>query len=186
MEQQKDILRWDEYFMSVALLSAKRSKDPACQVGACIANTDNRIIGIGYNGFPVGCSDLPWEPRSEESRVGFLGIKHAYVCHAEMNAVVNALSITGLKGATIYVTLFPCNECTKLIIQVGICTVIYLSNPKADTDVSKASRIMLDMAKVAHKQISTLGRTVKLSITDSPEEFKVHWRPRYIRSVGCP
>jgi dCMP deaminase len=155
---------WEEYFMSVALLSARRSKDPACQVGACIVNSDNRIIGIGYNGFPVGCFDLPWEPRSSERRVGFLGTKHAYVCHAELNAVVNALSITELKGSSIYVTMFPCNECAKLIIQVGITNVFYLRDSKHGSDSATAARRMFDMVGIKYRQLATRGRRIVLQL----------------------
>ena len=110
-----DYISWDEYFMGVALLSAKRSKDPSTQVGACIVNEDKRIVGIGYNGFPRGCEDkiFPWEREGK-----FLTTKYAYVVHAEVNAILNSSS--NLNGATLYVSLFPCNECAKVIIQSGI------------------------------------------------------------------
>lgn len=165
VEARKDALNWSEYFMAISLLSAKRSKDPACQVGACIVNPDKRIVGMGYNGFPTGCSDLPWEPRSEESRVGFLGTKHAYVCHAEMNAVVNALSIASLKGCTIYVTHFPCNECSKLIIQVGIIRVIFLNDLKHDTDSCHASRRLFHLSGVSYEPMPGKGRIIELNIS---------------------
>ena len=115
-DKRTDYLSWDEYFMAVALLSSQRSKDPNTQVGACVANRENKIVGVGYNGFPLGCSDddLPW------ARTGdFLQTKYPYVCHAELNAVLNSIS-RDLRGCRIYVGLFPCNECTKLIIQSGI------------------------------------------------------------------
>lgn len=146
---------WSEYFMGVAMLSSMRSKDPSRKVGACIVNSDNRIVGIGYNGFPVGCSGLPWTSRSAEQEVGFLGTKHAYVCHAELNAVVNALSIAALKGATLYVTCFPCNECAKLIVQVGISRIFYQDDDKHDSDSSCASRVMFDLAKIDYRPMDS-------------------------------
>ena len=110
-----DYISWDEYFMGVALLSAKRSKDPNTQVGCCLVSDEKKIVGIGYNGFPRTINDdhLPWE------RVGaWLDTKYPYVVHAEANAILN--STRELKGATLYVSLFPCNECAKLLIQSGI------------------------------------------------------------------
>ncbi len=115
--KRKDYISWEEYFMAIAQLSARRSKDPSTQVGACIVNANKRIIGIGYNGFPIGCSDdeLPWGRDGD-----FLDTKYPYVCHAEMNAITNAANKPDLDGASMYVSLFPCNECAKLIVQVGI------------------------------------------------------------------
>ena len=126
--KRTDYLTWDEYFMAVALLSAERSKDPSTQVGACIATDQNKIVGVGYNGFPIGCSDdeLPWDRQGD-----FLSTKYPYVCHAELNAVLNSIS-TDLIGCRIYVGLFPCNECTKVIIQSGIEEIIYLSDKYRD------------------------------------------------------
>ena len=149
--KRKGYLSWDEYFMSVALLSAQRSKDPNTQVGACIANANNKIVGVGYNGFPIGCSDdeLPWGREGD-----FLTTKYAFVCHAELNAVLNSIS-ADLSGCTIYVGLFPCNECTKVIIQSGIKQIVYLSDKYAGTDVVKASKIMLDKAGVGYRQLQT-------------------------------
>ena len=114
--KRKDYISWDEYFMGIALLSAKRSKDPSTQVGACIVNQFNKIVGIGYNGFPIGCSDdeLPWARSADDSNK----TKYPYVVHAEANAILN--STKDLHGSRMYVALFPCNECTKLIIQSGI------------------------------------------------------------------
>lgn len=140
---------WDDYFMSVAYLSAMRSKDPNTQVGACIVNPDQKIVGIGYNGFPNGCSDevLPWDREAD----GWLLTKYPYVCHAEMNAIMNKNSET-LKGCKMYVALFPCNECAKLIIQSGIKEVVYLSDKYHDADNMKASRALLSMAGVKTRQ----------------------------------
>ena len=135
--------------MSVAFLSSMRSKDPSTQVGACIVNVDSRIIGIGYNGFPRGCGDdsLPW------SRVGAseLDTKYPYVCHAEVNAILNKCA-ADVKGARIYVALFPCNECAKMIIQSGIKEVVYLSDKYHDTNTCVASRRMFQMSGVNTRQ----------------------------------
>lgn len=151
--------------MGIALLSAQRSKDPACQVGCCIVNPEKRIVGIGYNGFPTGCSDsLPWTSRSENSSL--LETKHAYVIHAEMNAIVNAINVAVLKGSTLYVTHFPCNECTKIIIQTGISRIIFLTDDKHDTDVMRASRRMLDLVGVKYEELPRGGREPEIWITE--------------------
>ncbi|XP_046852357.1 deoxycytidylate deaminase-like [Xenia sp. Carnegie-2017] len=133
--------------MAVAFLSAQRSKDPNSQVGACIVNEENKIVGIGYNGMPNGCSDdiLPWARTAED----YLDTKYPYVCHAEMNAILNKNS-SDVKGCTIYVALFPCNECAKLIIQSGIKRVVYLSDKYRDKPITKASKTLLGMAKVEY------------------------------------
>ncbi|ACZ01384.1 deoxycytidylate deaminase [Streptobacillus moniliformis] len=135
-------LSWDEYFMGIAFLSANRSKDPVTQVGACIVK-DSKIVGIGYNGFPIGSSDdeVPWEKDGD-----FLNTKYAYVVHAELNAILN--SNRDLKGSTIYVTHFPCNECAKSIIQTGISKVIFFSDKHKDKDSSIASKRMLSNAGI--------------------------------------
>ena len=124
MNKRSDYLSWDEYFMGVALLSAQRSKDPNTQVGACIINEKKKIVGIGYNGLPIGCDDdtFPWDRDGD-----FLATKYPYVCHAELNAILNKIS-ADLDKCTVYVTLFPCNECAKVIIQSGIQEIIYLTN----------------------------------------------------------
>ncbi|KAL7481356.1 hypothetical protein ACHAW6_007039 [Cyclotella cf. meneghiniana] len=144
-----DYLSWDDYFMAVAFLSAMRSKDPNTQVGACIVDAEKSIIGIGYNGFPRGCSDehLPWA-RSADCD---LHKKYPYVVHAEVNAILNKCS-ANVRGATIYVALFPCNECSKVIIQSGIREVVYLNDFYHDTDACRASRIMFKMAGVKLRQ----------------------------------
>lgn len=151
-KNRKNYLTWDEYFMSVAKLSAMRSKDPSTQVGACIASNTNRILSTGYNGAPNGIEDkyFPWDREGE-----FLNTKYPYVCHAEMNCI---LSYRGdnkdLENARIYVDLFPCNECAKIIIQSGIKEVIYLCDKYADTDGVKASKKMFDACGVKYKQIN--------------------------------
>lgn len=161
VDKRSDYLSWDEYFMAVALLSAERSKDPSTQVGACIANSQNKIVGVGYNGFPIGCSDdeLPWDRQGE-----FLSTKYPYVCHAELNAVLNAIS-TDLRGCRIYVGLFPCNECTKVIIQSGISEIVYLSDKYAESDQVRASKRMLDMAPhITYRQFVPARKSIFLSL----------------------
>ncbi len=151
MEKRKDYIDWDTYFMAVAKLSAKRSKDPSTQVGACIVSEDNRILSIGYNGAPNGFHDdkFPWDREGEP-----FNTKYFYVCHAEFNAVLNFQgSRKDLKGAKIYVDLFPCNECAKIIIQAGISEVIYLSDKYADLDMTKASKRLFDECGVKYKQL---------------------------------
>ncbi|MCR4676088.1 MAG: dCMP deaminase family protein [Sphaerochaetaceae bacterium] len=150
MPKRKDYISWDEYFMGVAYLSSRRSKDPNTQVGACIVNRDHKIVGTGYNGFPQGCSDddLPWEREG-----GMLDTKYAFVCHAELNAILNSIS-RDLSGCTLYVDLFPCNECAKAIIQSGIKKVVYREDKYAATDGVKASKLMFQKAGVEFVQMN--------------------------------
>ncbi len=160
--KRPDYLSWDDYFMAVALLSAQRSKDPNTQVGACIVNRQKRVVGVGYNGFPTGCSDetLPWCREGD-----FLDTKYPYVCHAELNAVLN--SVPGnLTNCTIYTALFPCNECAKVIIQAGIQEVVYLSDKYADTDSVRASRRMFDQAGVAARRLVPARPTVTILLNE--------------------
>ena len=141
--------------MGLALLSAKRSKDPNTQVGACIVNADNRIVSVGYNGFPRGCSDedFPWERTAESQN----DTKYPFVCHAELNAILNAYG-RDMRGSRIYVALFPCNECAKAIIQAGISEVIYISDKYANTDNARASKKMLLAAGVKLTQFNGDGK----------------------------
>lgn len=147
--KRKDYISWDEYFMGVAQLSARRSKDPNTQVGACIVNKEKRIIGIGYNGFPSKLSDdeFPWENDGE-----FVNTKYPYVVHAEMNALLNATR--EVTGGTIYVTLFPCHECSKMLIQSGIEEIVYLDDKYNDTESDLAAKKMLDAAKVNYRKFN--------------------------------
>lgn len=149
MSKRSDYISWDEYFMGIALLSANRSKDPSTRVGACIVNSSNKIMSVGYNGLPRGCSDdeFPWEREGEA-----FDTKYPYVCHAELNAILNNGG-GSLAGCKIYVALFPCNECAKAIIQCGISEVIYLSDKYADTVSVKASKRMFDAAQVKYTQL---------------------------------
>lgn len=155
-----DYLKWDEYFMGIALLSTQRSKDPSTSVGACIVSEDNKILSVGYNGMPTGCSDddYPWEREGSN-----LETKYFYVCHAELNAILN---YTGnqMKGAKLYTTLFPCNECAKAIIQTGIKELIYMADKYADTDAVIASKRMLTSAGVTYRQYNKLNKDVVLSL----------------------
>ncbi len=150
VSKRTNVLSWDDYFMSIAALSSHRSKDPNTQVGACIVDPKKKIIGVGYNGFPIGCSDdeLPWGGKGD-----FLDVKYSYVCHAELNAILNSVG-RDLFGSSIYVYLFPCNECAKAIIQSGIKEVVYLSDKYAHLDMTKASKKMFNMAGIKLRQIS--------------------------------
>ena len=161
--KRQGYLSWDEYFMGVALLSAQRSKDPNTQVGACIVNADKKIVGVGYNGFPTGCSDeeLPWTREGN-----FLDTKYPYICHAELNAILNSIS-RDLKGATIFVALFPCNECAKAIIQSGIIEVVYLSDKYKDSDAVKASKIMFEQAGVTLRKMETSHRSMTIHFDET-------------------
>ncbi|MDO4702283.1 MAG: dCMP deaminase family protein [Erysipelotrichaceae bacterium] len=141
--KRSNVLSWDQYFMGLAQLSALRSKDPSTQVGACIVDNCNKVVSIGYNGFPIGCSDdiFPWDKQGN-----MIDTKYAYVVHAELNAILN--SNADLRNTTIYVTLFPCNECAKAIIQSGIKKVVYQSDKYADSDIVIASKKMLQAANI--------------------------------------
>lgn len=163
LKKRQGYISWDEYFMGVALLSAKRSKDPSTQVGACIVNNQNKIVGAGYNGLPMGCDDdeFPWEKHGD-----FLDTKYPYICHAELNAILNNIGMD-LKGCKIYTALFPCNECSKAIIQSGISEVIYLSDKYEGNDVFKASKIMLDKAGVQYRKVKTDLNDLTLSFDES-------------------
>ena len=157
--KRKDYISWDEYFMGVALLSAQRSKDSNTQVGACIVSPENKILSVGYNGMPTGCrdDDMPWERDCDR-----LKTKYPFVCHAELNAILNSGS--PLKGSRLYVSLFPCNECAKAIIQSGITQVIYLSDKYADSDDTKASKMMFDMVGVTYKRYIPTEREITLEL----------------------
>ena len=165
--KRTDYINWDEYFMGIAMLAARRSKDPNTQVGACIVSQDNIIISTGDNGMPKGCSDdvFPWD-RSGENEAA---TKYPYVVHAELNAILNA-SGRDLRGSRIYVALFPCNECAKAIIQSGIKEVIYLSDKYHDTMLNLVSKRMLSAAGVKFTQLKTTVKSITLDFT--PEEDK--------------
>ncbi|CAL4236629.1 unnamed protein product, partial [Meganyctiphanes norvegica] len=148
-ERKRSYVSWDDYFMAVSFLTAMRSKDPATQVGACIVNQEKKIVGIGYNGMPSGCNDneLPWVKESKDP----LQTKYMYVCHAELNAIMNKNS-ADLKGCKIYVALFPCNECAKLVIQSGIREVVYFSDKHSRKPETIASKLLMDLAGVKYRK----------------------------------
>ncbi len=164
--KRTDYISWDEYFMGVAMLAARRSKDPNTQVGACIVSRDNIIISTGYNGMPKGCSDdeFPWERTGAENET-----KYPYVVHAELNAILNANG-RDLRDSRIYVALFPCNECAKAIIQSGIREIVYLSDKYKDTMGNFASKKMLNAAGVKYTRLNSKVKTITLDLV--PEEDK--------------
>ena len=159
-DKRTDYISWDEYFMGVAKLASMRSKAPSTQVGACIVDKDNYILSVGYNGLPIGCNDeeFPWARTG-----GTLDTKYAFVAHAELNAILN--SKTGdLRGSTVYVTLFPCNECTKALIQKRVGRVVYFDDKYHDTDATKAARMMLDAAGIKYEQYKPSGRKAEIEL----------------------
>ena len=160
--KRDDYLTWDEYFMGIAMLSALRSKDPSTQVGACIVNDDKRILSMGYNGMPRCCSDdeYPWDRDGDP-----LNSKYLYVCHAEFNAILNC-ERGNVRGCTVYVTLFPCNECAKAIIQSGIKEIVYKEDKYADSDSVKASKRMFDAAGVTYKQLIPESKEILLDLRE--------------------
>ena len=159
-DKRKDYISWDEYFMGVAKLAAFRSKDPNTQVGACIVSDDNKILSMGYNGLPIGCSDdeFPWSREGDP-----LENKYIYTAHGELNAILNYRG-GSLEGAKIYVTLFPCNECAKAIIQSGIKTVVFECDKYADTPSVIASKRMFDAASVRYYEYNSSGRRIDIQL----------------------
>ena len=159
--KRKDYISWDEYFMGVAILSGLRSKDPNTQVGCCIVSQDNKILSMGYNGLPTGCSDdeFPWVREGDDP----LETKYVYTVHSELNAILNYRG-GSLEGAKLYVSLFPCNECAKAIIQSGIKEVIYDSNTYEDTPSVQASMRMFDAAGVNYHQYHRTEREITIRL----------------------
>ena len=209
--KRQEYLSWEDYFMSVAFLSAMRSKDPATQVmslqfqfvfsfkhifrliqvGATIVNDEKKIVGIGYNGFPKGCSDdkLPWGKTDQDK----FNTKYMYVCHAEMNAILNK-NTSDIKNCTMYVALFPCNECAKMIIQSGLKEIVYFSDKHADKDSTKASKRMLDMTGIKYRQYSPKTNKIlidfnvinDLQIYFNPTKLKLNSLNFLAASMSCP
>ena len=183
IQKRQDYISWDEYFMGVAMLSGMRSKDPNSQVGACIVSEDNKILSMGYNGFPKGCSDdeFPWAREGEPLDTKYLYVTHSelkailnyrggslegaklYVSHSELNAILNYRG-GSLEGSKIYVTLFPCNECAKAIIQAGIKTVIYDCDKYEHTPSVIASKRMMDAAGVRYYKYKRSGRKIDITV----------------------
>lgn len=164
MPKRTDYLSWDEYFMAVAILSSKRSKDPSTQVGACIVNSSNKIIGIGYNGMPNGCNDdiMPWE----KDNINELDNKYLYVCHAELNAILNR-NVLDSVNCRIYVALFPCSECAKVIIQAGIKEVIYMNDTKSHKPEYQASRRLFRISNVNIRKFETNRQSILLTFMNN-------------------
>ena len=162
--KRADYISWDEYFMGIAMLAARRSKDPSTQVGACIVSAANIIISPGYNGLPKGCSDdeFPWDREGEQT-------KYPFVVHAELNAILNANG-RDLRVSRLDVALFPCNECAKAIIQSGVSEVLYLSDKYADSPSTLASKRMLDAAGVTYTRL--VPRVTEITLDFVPEEWK--------------
>ena len=158
-EKRCGYISWDEYFMGVALLAAERSKDPSTQVGACIIDNNNRIISTGYNGFPKGCSDdeFPWNRDAAAGET-----KYPFVVHAELNAILNAQG-TSVVNSRLYVSLFPCNECAKAIIQSGVREVVYLSDKYNGTPTDIASKKMLEAAGVKLTKLNPTKASIVLN-----------------------
>lgn len=148
-DKRNDVITWDEFFMRVAIAAQLRSKDPNTQVGACIADTNHRILSVGYNGTPSALNDddFPWGSSDDP-----LLDKHSYVVHAEANAVLNYRgSLKDLSGGTVYVTLFPCHECAKILAQVGIGEVVYLSDKYDGTESNQISKRILDSCGISYR-----------------------------------
>lgn len=179
MSKSDRVLNWDQYFMAMAHLAAFRSKDPNTQVGACIINPQKRVVGLGYNGFPRGCDDdiYPWERQGD-----FLQTKYPYVVHAELNAILN--SIQNLAGCTIYVSLFPCHECAKAIIQSGIARVVYESDKYDGTEDNKASKRMFMDAGVALEQLP-YQVCIEARVIEDGEVIKESSSPREPECPSC-
>ena len=163
ISKRTDYLSWDEYFMGLSLLSSYRSKDPNTQVGACIVNENNKIMSVGYNGFPIGCSDdeFPWDREGEP-----YDTKYPYVVHAELNAILNAGG-RSLAGARVYVGLFPCNECAKAIIQCGIKEVVYLSDKYNNTPMNRASKRLFNAAGVRLRKLVPKRQSILIDFDES-------------------
>ena len=158
--KRQDYISWDEYFMGIALLSAQRSKDINTQVGACIVSREKKILSLGYNGMPTGCNDdeMPWEREGDA-----INTKYMYVCHAELNAILNRGDVS-LANSILYVTLFPCNECAKAIIQSGIKEIVYMSDKYASQANTIVSKRLFDMVGIKYRQYEPSGRTIHIEL----------------------
>lgn len=158
--KRENYINWDEYFMGIAILSAQRSKDPSTQVGACIVSNENKILSVGYNGMPRNCDDdiYPWDREGDE-----LNTKYMFVCHAELNAILN-YSGSDLKGSKVYVTLFPCNECAKALIQSGISEVIYYSDKYSDSFSTLAAKRMFESAGIKMTAYKESGKEINVKL----------------------
>lgn len=158
--KRKDYINWDTYFMGLALLSSERSKDPNTQVGACIVNENKRIVSIGYNGTTNGMSDdeCPWSVRDGN----LIDTKYAYVTHAELNAILNCHN--SVSDCILYVTLFPCNECAKAIIQSGIKEVVYMEDKYNGTEANIVSKKLFDKAQIKYRKYIKNDKKITLDL----------------------
>ena len=158
--KRENYINWDEYFMGIAMLSAERSKDPSTQVGACIVSNENKILSVGYNGMPRNCDDdsYPWDREGEA-----LDTKYMFVCHAELNAILN-YSGSNLRGSKVYVTLFPCNECAKALIQSGVSEVIYYSDKYSDSFSTLAAKRMFESAGIKMTAYKESGKEINIKL----------------------
>ncbi|XP_076300043.1 deoxycytidylate deaminase [Lasioglossum baleicum] len=181
--KRTDYIDWDEYFMAVAFLAAKRSKDPSTQVGACIINDEKKIVGVGYNGMPIGCNDddFPWSRNSSDRSE----TKYLYVCHAELNAVLNKNS-SSVKNCTIYVALFPCNECAKVIIQSGIKTVVYMSDKHAKKKKTIAAKKMFNAAGVEYRKYTPKNNKIVIDFEEINWNDMTQLPPTPVKSDETP
>ncbi|XP_034195819.1 deoxycytidylate deaminase-like [Osmia lignaria lignaria] len=178
--KNKKYIEWDEYFMGIAFLAAKRSKDPKTQVGACIVNDEKRILGVGYNGMPTGCSDdeFPWGKDYNDK----LQDKSYYVCHAEINAVLNK-NCSDVKNCSIYVALFPCNECAKVLIQSGIKLVVFMSDKQAHKKETVAAKRMFDAAGVKYRQYIPKNQQIVIDFSEVDKNDKIQELSKRLESI---
>lgn len=136
-------LSWEEYFMTLAIVASLKSKDQSTQVGAVIVDNHSRkVVSAGYNGFPRHMDDAKVPQTRPE--------KYLYVVHAELNAILHAER--SLDNCTLYVSVFPCSECMKAVIQSGIKTVIYLNELSGD-NWEKSKEATLKLAELAGIEI---------------------------------
>ena len=155
-----DLLKWDRHFISLALESARMSKDPATQAGAVIIGPDREVRSMGYNGLPRGIADTPQRLQNKE-------LKRSLIVHAEMNAILNAARIgVSTRGCTLYLALTddsgqvwggaPCTRCTVEIIQAGIMQVVampFKNQISYWTDSVEQARALLQEAQIQYREI---------------------------------
>ncbi len=154
--RKERFMSWDSYFMAIAVLSSFRSKDPKTQNGACVVDTDKKIVGIGYNGLPIGLDDTDacfWRDDDDADKENS---KHTYVVHAERNAIYNSFG-RNLKGSTLYCTLFPCSNCAQTIVQSGVKRVVYLNIKPHHESENRAVERMFTGAEIKLEAFSDLA-----------------------------
>jgi len=143
-------INWDEYFMLQAMLASYKSKDPNTKVGSVIVDEHNHQISMGYNGTIAGVDEtlIPWGNNRE---VPLEHQKYGYVIHSEANAISHAKG--SLANARVYVTLFPCNECAKLLASHRVKEIIYLSDKYAETPENRIAKKIFQMSKISYRQL---------------------------------